>query len=297
MKIFNRYKKSLEEEQVPCKRWLQFLYGNFIGNLFLNLVFKKSWFSRILGFFTNLSVSRNRIQPFCKKYHICIEDFEIPQGGYKNFNAFFSRKLKPHARSFCTEPHIGFPADGRHLGFQNIDIQKSFSIKGRRYSLEQLLDNRFLAERFQGGTCIISRLAPTDYHRFHFPYSGIPQKTCDVNGALYSVHPIALKKSFRIFEENKRCITVIDSEHLGAFIMIEVGATCVGSIQQTFTPNLPVSIGTEKGYFALGGSTVITLFEHNRIILDEDLLYYSQQNIELYAKVGDHLGHVNPQFQ
>ena len=293
MKIFNRYSQKLEPEHVPCARWLTFLYQTHFGRILLHLFFKRAWVSRLIGFFMNQSGSKKRIVPFCKTYHIDLTEFEKDPEDYENFNDFFCRKLRPGTRAFNTDNRSAcFPADARHLGFQNIDDVQNFFVKGSKFNLNTLLDNKLLAEYFQGGSCVISRLAPVDYHRFHFPCSGIPQKTQLISGSLFSVHPLALAKSLKIFGENKRCVTILDSEVFGKIALIEVGATCVGSIQQTYIPGKPIVAGEEKGFFAFGGSTVITLFQYKRITLAEDLLHFSQQGVELYAHVGDFMGKV-----
>jgi phosphatidylserine decarboxylase len=291
MKIFNRYSQKLEIERVPCERWLTFLYKTTPGRILLHLFFKRAWLSRFMGFLMGRLCSKKRIVPFCETYHIDTTQLEKKLEDYENFNDFFCRKLKSGARVFNADAHSAvFPADGRHLGFQNMDTLQKFFIKGSPFNLNTLLGSKALAEYFQGGACVISRLAPVDYHRFHFPCNGIVHKTQLIKGPLFSVHPLALAKSLKIFGENKRCITILDSEVFGKIALIEVGATCVGGIQQTYSPGKPVTLGEEKGYFTFGGSTVITLFQYKSIELAEDLLHFSQQGVELYAHVGDVMG-------
>lgn len=291
MEIFNRYHQKLETEHVPFGKWLRFLYATWLGRILLHLLFKRRWFSGAIGFFMSRPRSRKRIAPFCETYHIDAMQFEKKLEDYESFNDFFCRKLKAGARIFESDAYKAyFPADGRHLGFQNIDTMQHFFIKGTKFDLNTLLGNKVLSEYFEGGSCVISRLAPVDYHRFHFPCNGIPQKPQSINGHLFSVHPLALAKSLKIFGENKRCVTILDSEVFGKVALIEVGATCIGSIQQTYFAEKLVVAGEEKGYFAFGGSTVVTLFQYKRIALAEDLLHFSQQGIELYAHVGDFMG-------
>ena len=127
----------------------------------------------------------------------------------------------------------------------------------------------------------------TIIHRFHFPCDGIPNAARLINGFLYSVSPVALKGSWRIFGGNKRWLTILQSERFGKIALIEVGACCVGSVRQTFVPESFVKKGDEKGYFLFGGSTVITLFEPDRIVLAEDLVDCTQKGLELYAHMGD----------
>ena len=124
-----------------------------------------------------------------------------------------------------------------------------------------------------------------DYHRYHFPCAGVPGETCIINGPLFSVSPLALRQRLSYLWQNKRTVTELVTEDLGTVICMEIGATCVGSIHQTFTPGQAVEKGQEKGYFAFGGSSTLLMFEPGKVQLAEDLLKTSQEQIELYAKV------------
>jgi phosphatidylserine decarboxylase len=183
-----------------------------------------------------------------------------------------------------------FPADGRHLGFQNIEAAEGFFVKGAKFTLEKLCASGELAKRYAKGSMVLSRLCPVDYHRYHFPVSGTPTKPTIINGALYSVNPLALRQNIHFLTENKRAYTEIESAEFGKVLMFEVGATCVGSFEYTFSPGVPMQKGSEKGYFKFGGSETITLFEPGRITLAEDLVANSLQGRELYARMGDLMG-------
>lgn len=163
-------------------------------------------------------------------------------------------------------------------------------VKGEVFSLAELLRDTELAVRFQRGAMVLSRLCPVDYHRFHFPVSGLATEPRLINGWLYSVNPIALRRNIRIFTENKRALTRIESPEFGTVLMLEVGATNVGSFDYTFTPNAQVAKGAEKGYFKFGGSSTITLFEPGRLRLDADLITQTAERRELYARMGEQLG-------
>jgi len=136
----------------------------------------------------------------------------------------------------------------------------------------------------------MSRLCPVDYHRFHFPVSGVANAPRLIEGPLYSVNPIALRQNINIFTENKRAVTAIESETFGLVLMFEIGATCVGSFEYTFQPGARVEKGSEKGYFKFGGSSTITLFERGHIKLADDLVAKSKEGVELYARMGDLMG-------
>ena len=111
-----------------------------------------------------------------------------------------------------------------------------------------------------------------------------------INGWLYSVSPVALRRNIHYLTQNKRVVTRIESPHFGPVLMIEVGATNVGSIRQLYVPNRPAAKGEEKGLFAFGGSCVITIFRPGRIKFEADLLASSADHIETYARMGDKLG-------
>jgi phosphatidylserine decarboxylase len=185
------------------------------------------------------------------------------------------------------------PADGRHLAFPDVDAADGFYVKGAKFSLAELLGDAALASAFAGGAMLISRLCPVDYHRFHFPVDGTPRAPRLINGWLYSVSPVALRRNIRYLVENKRELTLIDSPQFGSMAMIEVGATNVGAIMQThwdIQGGKPAAKGAEKGLFAFGGSCVITLFQAGRIRFDEDLVAQSAACMEIYARMGDRLG-------
>ena len=64
----------------------------------------------------------------------------------------------------------------------------------------------------------------------------------------------------------------------------------VGSISQTFMPEEQVAKGEEKGYFAFGGSSVVILFEKDRIRFDPDLLENTSNGYETYTRFGERVG-------
>ena len=219
-------------------------------------------------------------------------EFTDAPDSFRTFNEFFYRKLKPQARLIAAgENEIAFPADGRHLVLPDIAACGDFFIKGTRFDLAALLGDAALAQRFAHGSMLISRLCPVDYHRFHFPFSGLPGTAKQINGPLYSVSPIALRKRPSILWENKREITTLRTSGLGDVLLLEVGATCVGSIVQTYTADAAVAKGDEKGYFRFGGSCFITIFEPGKIRFTDDLIEHSRAGREVYARMGDVAAH------
>ena len=160
-------------------------------------------------------------------------------------------------------------------------------MKGTEFSLAKFLNDPSLAERFEGGAMMVVRLAPVDYHRYHFPVSGMVSENHKVKGAYYSVSPIALGGKLKIFLENKREYSLIESKEYGTVAYVDVGATLTGSIIQTHQPNSEVKKGDEKGYFAFGGSTIVLLFEANKITFDSDIVSNTNNGIETWVKMGE----------
>jgi phosphatidylserine decarboxylase len=291
IRFFHRYKKTVETEQVYGGKWLRWTYQTSLGRLSLALVVKRAIVSRYYGWKMSMRASANRILPFIVDYDMNVDEFAKKALTFKSFNDFFYRALKPGARPIAPGENVAvLPADGRHLAFQNLDAAAGFYAKGQKFSLKSFLDDQGLATEFAGGSLLISRLCPVDYHRFHFPVAGLPSVPRLINGWLYSVSPIALRLNLAYLWENKRMITIVESPVFGRVAVCEIGATMVGSIFQTFVPGRIAVKGEEKGLFKFGGSCVITIFQAGRIKLDEDLISHGAEGIEVYARMGDRLG-------
>jgi phosphatidylserine decarboxylase len=288
---FDRYDRTTKIEKIYGERWLRFAYENPIGRLAVWLFIRRRIFSWYYGRKMNKPGSDMLIFKFIADYDINAGEFARSAFEFKTFNEFFHRALKPESRPIESAPGTAvLPADGRHLAFPDVDRADGFYVKGAKFTLYELLGDEALAAQFSGGSMLISRLCPSDYHRFHFPASGIPGEARLVRGNLFSVSPIALRRNIQYLVRNKRFVTLIESPDFGPMAMIEVGATNVGSIVESFVPGRPTVKGEEKGMFAFGGSCVITLFAASRIMFDADLVAQSANCIETYARMGDRLG-------
>jgi phosphatidylserine decarboxylase len=298
IRYWHRAKRTVETERIYGERWLRLVYENPIGRLVLWLAVKRAFFSLYYGWRMNRRYSAAKVLPFIADYNLDVDEFAKSAFAYKTFNDFFYRRLKPAARPIAPGDDVAvLPADGRHLVFPNVDSADGFYVKGAKFTLAELLgeanvprEQQILAPRFAGGAMVISRLAPVDYHRFHFPVGGRVGEPQLISGWLYSVHPIALRRNLHYLVENRRMVTIIDSPRFGPVAMVEIGATNVGRIRQTFIPGRNVDKGEEKGLFAFGGSCVICLFGRGRIQFDADLVDQSAVHRETYAKMGEHLG-------
>ena len=286
---YNRYTSEVETEQVYGESFLKWAYGNPLGKVALHAFVKRPFFSKWYGRRMDDAETKKKVAPFIADYDMNEDDFLDSADSYKTFNEFFYRKLKPEARPIH-DAEIVFPADGRHLGFENAEEVEGVFIKGQQWDLRALIADDEIYERFKGGSLVLSRLCPVDYHRFHFPAAGKAGETTMINGPLFSVSPIALKQNLSYMWQNKRTRTVLETPSHGDVLIMEIGATCVGSIHQTYDQTESVEKGAEKGYFAFGGSSTITIFQKGKVKLAEDLLENSANQQELYAYMGDKMG-------
>jgi phosphatidylserine decarboxylase len=293
IRFFNPATQLVETEQIYGEGYLRWAYENPMGRLTTFSVLQRAWFSQWYGWRMDRPASISRIRPFIEHYGVDESDFADPVDSYASFNEFFYRRLKPSARPIDSDPSsIVFPADGRHLAIPSVDESSEFYCKGQGFDLASFIGDADLAKRFSGGSLLISRLCPVDYHRFHFPYNGRTGSPHRIDGGLRSVSPIALRRNLSILWQNRRQRTLLTLSDGREILIVEIGATCVGRIHQTFEAGSEISKGAEKGYFAFGGSCVVSVFQPGTITFTKTLLEQSGKGLETYAKVGEVAGRV-----
>lgn len=272
-------------EQVYGERELRLLYETWWGPALLHTIIKREWFSHLTAILKRSRISRRQIPSFVRRYAIDDTESEFPAAAYHSLDAFFTRRLKPERRPVDQDPrHLVAPAEGRVLAFARPPGDK-LEVKGCSVDLDELVGN---LDGFRPGAVFVIRLAPSDYHRFHFPADGQASRPVRIGRGLHSVHPIALSAGAPSFR-NKRMVTRLTGTSFGQILQIEVGALTVGSVVQTYRCG-PVQRGQEKGYFHFGGSTVILLTERGRVVPDEDLLGATAQGLETMIRVGTRIG-------
>lgn len=70
IKVYDRSKKSYEEELVAGKGYLEWIYGSPIGKNFTELIIKKKLFSKMYGMYCDTKLSANKISSFVEKFNI-----------------------------------------------------------------------------------------------------------------------------------------------------------------------------------------------------------------------------------
>ncbi|NEP06170.1 MAG: phosphatidylserine decarboxylase [Okeania sp. SIO2G4] len=286
----NRQTGEINTEKVFSEKTLRWLYENPLGFTINNYLLNNYLFCYLYGKLQDLPSSRKKINKLINQYQINLEEIELSIDKYKNFNAFFSRKLKPNARHFIKDKNIFCsPGDGKILVYPQLEEKVKIPVKGSFITLESLLNCKATARKYINGSAIILRLAPADYHRFHFPDDGEASRAKTIKGQYHSVNPIALNKVPNLFCLNKRSVTELKSSNFGKIAYIEIGAITIGSIIQTYIPGM-ITKGQEKGYFQYGGSTIVLLFESKKISFDEDLIQDSSKNLEVQVLAGTQIG-------
>lgn len=248
--------------------------------------------SRAVGYLADSRcnwIKRPFIKTFAKQYKVNMSEAVVENlEQFENFNAFFTRALKPGMRPL-DEASVVSPADGAISQIGPIDYGRILQAKGRGYGLSTLLGGHAdLAEPFINGRFATIYLSPSDYHRVHMPVTGTLRESIYVPGDLYSVNQTTAEGVDNLFARNERLIAIFDTE-LGPMAMVLVGAMIVAGIETVWggqvappqknswrvdhqTPSEPVILqqGEEMGRFKLG-STVVLLFGKDAIEWTESL--------------------------
>lgn len=290
IEYFNRHSKKLEKEKVYGMKAVKWLYESTYGKS-LSRVISHPFVSALYGAYQDHPISRRKIPQFVHDFDINLSEF-APQSGrtesdpYENFNQFFIRSFREGKREFVEDDSI-MPSfcEARYFGYEKISPEVKVPVKGKYLNTQDLLGRKKWQNHFEGGSLLIARLCPVDYHRFHFPDQGELVDDYSVYGPLHSVNPLALKNKADIFLTNKREVSILNTKNFGLMAFIEVGATCVGKIVQTHSKRSFLR-GEEKGYFLFGGSTVILLGERGAWKPEDEILDYTSRGIEVYSKLG-----------
>jgi phosphatidylserine decarboxylase len=290
IRFFNRLSGQLEDENIYGEASLRWAYFNPIGKLITRLIVKNPLVSWLFGWWMDRPGSRKKIKPFIEQFKVDTDEFLETPESYPHFNAFFYRELKPESRPIDSHDFsVVFPADGRHLAIENIQKADTIYAKGQELDLDQLMGDMPFTHSVDGGSVLISRLCPVDYHRFHAPFSGIAMAPLMVGDSLYSVSPLALSQKLDYLVNNRRWIIPFKLKAGKLAVVVVIGATFVGSAEFTYNPGF-VRKGQELGYFLFGGSCVVTILPHGHILMDPGLVSHSRQGIESYDQMGRPFG-------
>lgn len=280
-------KNELVGEKIEALVGLNFLYNNSLG-VIIRVISSKKIVSKILGWYQDSWLSRLKINSFIKKYDIDVSEFLLSVDKFKSFNDFFIRELKPGTRLIPDlKTAVISPSDSKLFVIPNISLDIEFFVKNNKFSLNTFLqDKSVLVEKYENGQMLIFRLSPSDYHRYHFPFDCFAGNYTVINGILESVNPIVYKSGVQPLYENERQLIELNSNLFGDVLFVSVGAMFVGKIVNTYVPNKNYKKGDEIGYFEFGGSTLVMLFEKDKIKIKQRFLTNSAQGYETEVKMG-----------
>ena len=274
-------------ESVMGNGALRFAYETLLGRTLWPVLFGSRLLSALLGRRYDAPASRKDIATLAAIPGCQAEEAEKPLADYQSFNEFFTRRLKPGARPLGDG--VVSPADGRLMLYLNADADQPFPLKGATRNLREVFAAENLPAVPSGRYDIaVIRLAPVDYHRFHFPAAcRTPDPVAVIPGKYHSVNPIALLRYPDVYADNERQILRCEAA-FGPYWLVDVGAFGVGTIIQTYT-GTDHAKGDEKGFFKFGGSTVIMITPASVLTFDDDLVKNSEAGLETRLRFGERI--------
>jgi phosphatidylserine decarboxylase len=231
--------------------------------------------TRFMGWFSRIE------QPLVRDvslavWRLCAGDLDLRDAKTTRFRSLhdcFTRELKPGARPIDPDPDaIVSPCDGIVGAFGQVEGTRVFQAKGFPYTLEELIGDRALVDRYRNGSYLTLRLTSTMYHRFHAPADCRLDEVIYISGDTWNVNPIALARVERLFCRNERAVLPATLEGGGSLLLVPVAAILVASIRLHFLPD-PLDLaykgpnrlrceaafrkGDEMGYFQHGSTILV----------------------------------------
>jgi phosphatidylserine decarboxylase len=239
--------------------------------------------------YQNTHLSAQQIEPFVRKYHIDMNEFEPVE--YRSFAEFFDRRFRPGVRKFPSAPdEMGAFAEARYFAWDRLECEQRFPVKGHSLSAEKILGNSQRARPFIGGPILLVRLAPIDYHRVHYPDDGRTLDQDRLGHRLWTVNWHALLSKKDILFSNERNINILETRHFGRLAFVEVGALSVGRIVQVHPLDTPFRRGEEKSVFRFGASAIVVFGEAGAWRPSDDLLKHTKEGVETLLRLGESVG-------
>lgn len=255
---------------------VDFFYKSAFGRFVFQVIQKIGMF-KLAAWFMHTSASKVMISKFIKNNQIDMKPFKGQT--YHSFSDFFARKKE--AVDFEKDPSVLMsPCDGL-LSIYSIEENLNIPMKGSHYRLIDIIPDEALASTFQGGLCLVFRLRGQDYHHFcAFDEMDLIQ-THFIEGQLHSVQPIAIE-TVPVYRLNRRWWSVLETEHFGKVIQIEVGAMAVGGVSFAKEKGY-FKRGEEMGNFELAGSTIVLIVDREQ---RKNLQFFESYEQEVPVQMG-----------
>ncbi len=261
---------------------VKYIYGTAPGRLLMKAI-QKSHFDKVIIRYLKTGLSKPYLALYRKNNDIPYTD---KNEKFATFEQFFSRRRE--LGEIDNDPtHLISPCDSL-LSAYPISKDSIFAIKGSHYKIKDFLEDESLAKTFDGGMCLVFRLCPSDYHYYIYIDDCFQGKNHFIPGILHSVQPIACE-TYPVYTLNRRSWCLMDTKNFGPVVQTEIGALVVGGINNYYE-NITVTRGMEKGRFELAGSTIVLLFEENRIDLLPELKEQMTGDREVRIEMGQFIG-------
>lgn len=192
---------------------------------------------------------------FARRYGADLDECQGELRGFRSLAEFFQRGLRPGARPI-TDTKIVWPCDGKIVSAGLIQKGCIPEVKGRNYSVADLVGDRDLAGELEAGSQATIYLAPGDYHRVHMPFTAKLSAIRKIPGTLFPVNPPAIACIKGIFLANARVVfrLRLADGRCGAVVM--VAALNVGDTKITAAIGDQLAAGDELGRFGFGSTTI-----------------------------------------
>jgi len=264
-----------------------------IRNILNNSYFGSNYISSLLTYFLGLILKTNlssfMVDIFIKKYNINTQKYIIHG---LTFNDFFIRELKQPLTILKNNDTIYSPVTSRSLFYNFKNFYKlNLFIKGKNFTISKLINEKKILPKY---SVIINRLAIQDYHHIHMPEDGILINITEINGTNISVDKDFINSEINVLNENKRVIFKFKRNDGSIFYLILIGSLLVASIKYDLELNKKYYTHEKIAFFQFGGSCVVYISDRN-IFIDDDLSYFTNEEIESYVKVGEEIGNINNQ--
>lgn len=270
--VYNRKTNRIEEVKHFGEKSLKVIYSSkLLTNIATNKII-----SKIYGLYNRSILSKHKIKKFIKDNNINMSLYKDKK--YRSFNDFFIREYKNI--TFNKKDFIS-PCDSKLLVYK-IDKNLKVKVKNFEYTVEELLNENI--DDLKDSYMFIYRLSVDDCHRYYYLDDGTLEKRVRVKGKLHTVSDSSSK--YKIYRENEREYSILNTKNFGKVIYMEVGALLIGKIVNHDLKSF--KRGEEKGYFLPGGSTIIVIAKNIKV--DKDILEYSKKNIETLVSIGEKVG-------
>ncbi|KAL6229249.1 hypothetical protein BDW75DRAFT_245897 [Aspergillus navahoensis] len=249
-------------------------------------------FSNQFGMFMDTPASGAKLDTFRSNPAYHVNDYIEPRGGWKTFNEFFARNVKPGRRPIADIAHpmvVTSPADFEFMELHRITPESTVTTKGLSWPIAQMLAESPYKDRFANGVWLHGFLNVDDYHRVHAPVAGTVLESRTIQGQNYmqfeavpAVDPSGPGKSELTVPNEvgyhfcqSRGLVIMDTG-FGLVAVVPVGMAVVSSVILTAEAGAELHKGEELGYFQFGGSDVVLIFESRlnvRITMEEGQHY------------------------